>query len=65
MAQGFRSPRHIPAYSSRGFFGFMARADAPVESFTASTCSHVLPPSLERNTPRSGFFPKACPSAAT
>src|SRR3990170_2511564 len=29
-----------------------------------STLAHVFPPSVERNTPRSAFRPKACPTTA-
>src|SRR5690242_1699468 len=56
---------HIAAYSTRGFVASRARSIAPVESSTYSTLLQVLPPSFERNTPRIGLGPKACPIAAT
>jgi len=37
-----------PAYSMRGFVGSITMSDAPVESFTNSTRSQFLPPSLDR-----------------
>src|SRR5205823_2728835 len=40
-------------------------AIAPVESSTYNTLLQVLPPSVERNTPRIALGPKACPIAAT
>src|SRR5437870_5497570 len=49
----------------RGLAGSSARSTAPAESDRNSTFSHVLPPSFERNTPRSGLGPKAWPSTAT
>src|SRR3954463_13778650 len=49
----------------RGFAGSMARSTAPAESERNSTLSHVLPPSLDRNTPRSALGPNAWPSTAT
>ncbi len=41
------------------------RSAAPVLSLRYSTFFHVTPPSVVRNTPRSGLGPKACPSAVT
>src|SRR5690242_2113594 len=48
-----------------GFFGSNSTSTAPVESLTKSTFVQVLPPSVLRNTPRSGSGPYAVPSAAT
>src|SRR6266849_2327635 len=62
---GKRCAFHSAAYSTRGFAGSRAKSMAPVASSTNSTFAHVLPPSLERNTPRVGFRPKAWPMAAT
>ena len=63
--QGFRSARHAEAKTMRGFDGLIAKSTAPVESEIARTWSHVSPPSVVRNTPRSGLGPKGSPSAAT
>src|SRR6185312_1100439 len=49
----------------RGFLGSSSTSTAPVESLTNSTLSHVLPPSVLRNTPRSGSGPYVVPNAAT
>ena len=39
----------------------MARSTAPTLSLTKRTFSQLSPPSLDRKTPRSSFFPKAMP----
>src|SRR5437016_10386628 len=41
-----------PAYRIRGLVGSITMSDAPVESFTKSTRSQLLPPSVERYIPR-------------
>src|SRR5213078_4633286 len=43
----------------------MATSLTPVSSLIFSTCDQVLPPSAVLYTPRSGFAPHKCPSAAT
>jgi hypothetical protein len=48
---------HMPANSLRGFFGSIASSEQPVFSSTNSTRSQFLPPSVVRNTPRSGWGP--------
>src|SRR3954463_13132209 len=54
---------HIPANRMRGFFGSMPMSEQPVFSSTNRVLVQVLPPSLVRNTPRSGCGPYAVPSA--
>ena len=56
---------HVAAKRMRGLFGSMIRSEAPVLSFTKSTFSHDLPPSMVRKIPRSGCGPYAWPSEAT
>src|SRR2546428_1155816 len=63
--QGNRWLFHRAAYSTRGFVASRARSIAPVESSTYSTLLQLRPPSVDRNTPRVGLGPKACPIAAT
>src|ERR1022692_4228034 len=48
-----REYSQMPAYKVFGFFGSIARSDAPLRSPTKSVLVHVLPPSAVRNTPRS------------
>src|SRR4051812_44306044 len=62
---GVRKTSHNPAYRMSGFFGSMTRSTAPVLSSRNSTRSQFLPPSFDRNTPRSGLGPYGFPSAAT
>jgi hypothetical protein len=64
MLHGVRWNFHIAAKRIRGFVGSIARSMAPVLSLMKSTFCHVLPPSEERNTPRSALGPKAWPMAA-
>src|SRR5262249_36584017 len=54
-----------PAYRTRGFVGSIASSEAPVLSSSYATLSQLLPPSVERNTPRSALGPKAWPCTAT
>src|SRR5260370_26903454 len=49
----------------RGFVGSSSKAIAPVLSLANRILSHVLPPSLDRNTPRVALGPNAWPSTAT
>ena len=58
-SQGRRTACQSPAYRIRGLTGSSARSIAPVLSFRYRTLSHVLPPSLVRNTPRVAFGPNA------
>src|SRR5919201_7016252 len=48
---------HRHAYTTSGFFGSNSRSDAPVFSSLYSTFWNVLPPSVDRKTPRSSFGP--------
>ncbi len=48
---------HMPANSTRGFFGSIAMSEQPVFSSTNSTFVQVAPPSVVLNTPRSGCGP--------
>src|SRR5690349_20303444 len=48
-----------------GSFGSMTMSPTPVESFLKKIFCHVLPPSFDRNTPRSGFGAQMWPSAPT
>src|SRR3954470_20763994 len=54
---GVRNTSHSAAYITSGFFGSRTRSTAPVLSSRNSTRAQVLPPSFERNTPRSGLGP--------
>src|SRR4051794_14063605 len=54
-SHGVRPACQNPAYSTFGLFGSMTRSTTPVESLRKRIFSHVLPPSFERNTPRSGL----------
>src|SRR5881409_2712858 len=65
MYDGPRRARHIAAYRMRGLAGSMARSTAAAESERNSILAQVLPPSFERNTPRSGFGPNAWARTAT
>ena len=65
MPHGERWNFHIAAYMIRGLVGSMERSVAPVESLMNKIFFQVLPPSMVRNTPRSGLGPNACPIAAT
>src|SRR5579862_4985410 len=63
--QCLRYSCHIPAYSTCGFDGSIARLIAPVPSFTYRIFFQVLPPSVVLNTPRSGLGANMWPRAAT
>src|SRR5581483_9123530 len=65
VLHGGRRVRHRLAYTVWGLSGSAARSTAPVFSSLYKTFCHVLPPSAERNTPRSALGPWACPKAAT
>ena len=65
MPHGVRWNFHIDAYTMRGLFTSIDRSAAPVLSLRNSTFFHVVPPSVVRNTPRSGEGPNACPSDDT
>src|SRR5215216_1119510 len=65
MPHGERRACQIAAKSTRGLLGSSERSTAPASSLLKSTCSHVLPPFFERNTPRSRLGAHAWPSAAT
>ena len=65
MPHGVRWNFHIDAYTMRGLVTSIDRSAAPVLSFRNSTFFHLAPPSVVRNTPRSGDGPKACPSDVT
>src|SRR5205814_6209433 len=60
-----RYASHIAAYRMFGLFRSMARSIAPVLLSRKRTLRHVLPPSCERNTPRSSLGPAGWPNAAT
>src|SRR5213076_149771 len=60
-----RYASHIAAYRMFGLFRSMARSIAPVLLSRKRTLRHVLPPSCERNTPRSSLGPGGWPNAAT
>ena len=53
IAHGCISTCHVPANSVRGFFMSIESPEQPVFSSTKRTRSHVSPPSVVRNTPRS------------
>src|SRR5437899_2883012 len=57
--QGGRRVCHSDAYSVFDSVGSNARSIAPVSLSLCRTLVQVFPPSLERNTPRSAFGPKA------
>ena len=65
IPQGVRWNFHILAYRMRGLVTSIDRSAAPVLSSRNSTFFHETPPSVVRNTPRSGLGPNACPSAVT
>ena len=65
MPHGVRWNFHIDAYTMRGLFTSIDRSAAPVLSFRNRTFFQVAPPSVVRNTPRSGDGPKAWPSDVT
>src|SRR5208283_1748901 len=65
MVHGLRKPCHMQANNTLGLPGWISRSAAPTESETNSTFFQVLPPSVERYTPRSLFGAKGLPSAAT
>src|SRR3989442_208524 len=54
---------HIPANSTLGSPGSIARSAQPVFASTNNTRVHVFPPSVVRYTPRSADGPNARPSA--
>src|SRR5512143_3421804 len=56
---------HAPANKTFGLRTSIVSPEHPVFSSTNSTCFHVLPPSVVRNTPRSCCGPVARPSAQT
>src|SRR5260370_10171606 len=64
-SQGRRTACQKPAYRMRGFVGSSSKAIAPVLSLGSRILPHVLPPSLDRNTPRVALGPNAWPSTAT
>src|SRR5437660_2285689 len=53
------------AYITLGLRRSIARSIAAVLLSRKSTFFHVLPPSVDLNTPRSGFGAAGCPNAAT
>src|ERR1051326_1751075 len=53
------------AYNTRGLVGSITSSFAPLESFTNSTFSQFLPPSIVLFIPFSACRPYRCPSAAT
>src|SRR5438552_11538765 len=59
IPHGVRWNFHIDAKRMRGLLGSMVRSIAPVESLRNRTLFQVRPPSVVRNTPRSGFGPNA------
>src|SRR6267142_1694827 len=63
--KGVRRRWYAAAYSVSGLSGSMAMSLTPVSSLIFRTCDQLLPPSLVLYTPRSGFGPHKCPSAAT
>src|SRR2546430_10590152 len=63
--KGVRRRSYAAAYSVSGLSGSMAMSLTPVSSLIFSTCDQVFPPSAVLYTPRSGFGPHRCPSAAT
>jgi len=60
-----RYASQIAANKTLGLFGSMVRSTAPERSLRNRTLVHVVPPSLERKTPRSAFAPYGWPSAET
>src|SRR4051812_1048259 len=64
-SHGRRYTCQNPAYSTLGLLGSITRSTTPAESLRKRIFSHVVPPSFERYTPRSGFAPNAWPSAPT
>src|SRR5512133_1635620 len=62
---GLRPACQSAAYKSSGLLGSITSSIAPVESLRKRTFFQVLPPSVVLKTPRSGFVPQTCPSAAT
>src|SRR6187402_3941919 len=65
IVHGFRSMRFIQAYTVFGLPGCNSTSIAPVLSFMYNVFFHVLPPSVVLKTPRSVFFLKMSPYAAT
>ena len=63
--QGLRPYCHMAAISLLGFSGSITKSAHPVESFTKRVLFQVSPPSIDLNTPRSGFGPQAEPKLAT
>src|SRR5688572_12965292 len=62
---GRRCACQKPAYRTFGLLGSITRSTMPVESLRKRIFSHVVPPSFERKTPRSGLGPYTWPSAPT
>src|SRR4051812_44480562 len=62
---GGRRVFHNPAYTIFEFVGSITTSTAPTSSFLNRTFCHVLPPSRERKTPRSGLAAYSLPIAAT
>src|SRR5687767_14676643 len=60
-----RYASHIAAYSTFGFVASTLRSIAPVRLSRKSVFSHVCPPSVLLNTPRSAFGAPCFPNAAT
>src|SRR4029077_17848055 len=64
MFQKFRRVCQKAANRMRGLRGSIARSTAPVLASRYRTLLQLLPPSRDRNNPRSSLAPKTSPSAA-
>src|SRR4030095_15851698 len=62
---GVRPACQTATYMTSGLDGSNWKSTAPVESFTNRILFHVLPPSVDLNSPRCSFAVNAGPSAAT
>lgn len=60
-----RRTGHAAAYSVSGSAGSICTSTNPVLLSMNLLFSHVLPPSVVLNSPRSAFGPQKCPTAAT
>ena len=65
MFHGVRRVCQSDAYTTLGSPGSSTTSIAPVFGFGPSTLVQCAPPSIDLNTPRSGFGPYGWPRAAT
>ncbi len=65
ICHGSRRLSYVAAYSTDGLRGSMTRSMTPILSLTNNTFSHVAPPFVVLNTPRSALSEYRWPMAAT